>query len=121
MTFQPPLPSPAIAGLLPISTFWPVWAWGENTAGQLGSGTVCDKNTGAGCLSRTPVQVSGLSGVTAIAASEQHGFAATNDGAAFAWGDNHYGGLGNGVVCEYPDTGPNCTSTVPVRVSGLTK
>lgn len=97
-----------------------LWAWGENADGELGSGAACDKNTGAGCLSRTPVQVSGLTGVKAIAASERHGFAATNDGAAFAWGDNLFGGLGNGVLCVPPATGPNCTSTVPVRVSGLT-
>ncbi len=78
-----------------------VWAWGWNVYGQLGNGT----NT----TSNTPVQVSGLSGVTAIAAGN-HGLALKSDGTVWAWGDNSFGELGNGT---------NTTSNTPVQVLGL--
>jgi hypothetical protein len=41
-----------------------VWAWGGNSYGQLGDGTTTDRTT--------PVQVPGLTGVTAIAAGTYH-------------------------------------------------
>ena len=58
-----------------------------------------------------PVQVSGLTGVVAIGAGDDHSLAVKSDGAAWAWGDNQMGQLGN-----------NSTSNqqTPVQVSGLT-
>ena len=44
-----------------------VMSWGENFSGQLGNGSDCDFFYGT-CPSDVPVPVSGLSGVTAIAA-----------------------------------------------------
>jgi len=44
-----------------------VWAWGYNGYGQLGDGTTTNR--------LTPVQVSGLSGVTAIAGGQYHSLA----------------------------------------------
>jgi len=41
-----------------------VWSWGSNGVGQLGDGSVTER--------LTPVQVSGLAGVTAIAAGYGH-------------------------------------------------
>ena len=41
-----------------------VWAWGNNQFGQLGDGTTTNRSTAA--------QVSGLSGVRAIAAGHAH-------------------------------------------------
>ncbi|OLF17012.1 hypothetical protein BU204_13830 [Actinophytocola xanthii] len=100
-----------------------VWSWGANWDGELGSGTSCDPGTANGCFSRVPVQVSGLTGVTAIGATPagSHGatgFAVTNDGAAWAWGTNDRGTLGNGGACQ-ANTRAGCHSPVPVRVSGL--
>ena len=39
-----------------------VWAWGHNAAGQLGDGTTAQRTT--------PVRVSGLTGVAAVAAGD---------------------------------------------------
>src|SRR3990172_6036786 len=60
-----------------------VWAWGENGSGRLGDGTTSS--------SRTPVQVSGLSEVTAIAGGDSHAVAMKSDGTVWAWGYNYYG------------------------------
>src|SRR5438445_8703904 len=79
-----------------------VSAWGDNSFGELGNGT----NT----ASNTPMQVSGLSGVTAIAGGELHGLALKSDGTVWAWGYNACGQLGNGKKTD---------SHTPVQVLGL--
>jgi alpha-tubulin suppressor-like RCC1 family protein len=68
-----------------------VWAWGLNLAGQLGDGT-------APMDHRTPVQVSNLSGITAINSGDDHSLALKNDGTVWAWGYNEYGQLGDGTA-----------------------
>ncbi|QIP86697.1 hypothetical protein GLX30_24765 [Streptomyces sp. Tu 2975] len=80
-----------------------VRAWGNNSDGQLGIGTT-------GGTSTTPVPVSGLSNVTAVATSCDHNLALLADGTVRAWGDNDSGHLGNGTTAD---------SNVPVPVSGL--
>src|SRR5438270_6689729 len=78
------------------------WAWGYNSQGQLGNGTTTD--------SHTPGQVSGLSGVTAVANGTYDGLAVKSDGTAWAWGWNTRGELGDGTTIE---------RLTPVQVSGL--
>ena len=74
-----------------------VVAWGYNAHGELGNGndTGPDNCAGSPC-SKTPVAVSGLSGVAAIAAGSFHSLAVLSNGTVVAWGDNAYGELGNG-------------------------
>lgn len=79
-----------------------VWAWGDNTYGQLGDGTTTDR--------ATPVQVTGLTGVTRIAAGYFHVLALRNDGTVRSWGRNTYGQLGNGTTTD---------SHSPVTVTGV--
>ena len=80
-----------------------VFAWGYNVEGELGNGTTTN--------SCTPVQVSGLSGVTTIAAATYlHTLALKDDGTVWAWGRGNYGGLGNGTTTD---------SSIPVQVIGL--
>ncbi len=64
--------------------------WGKNASGQLGDGTVVDRNSSG--------QVSFLtSGVQKIAAGKDHACAIQN-GAAFCWGLNGKGQLGDGTI-----------------------
>ena len=80
-----------------------VRAWGDNQFGGLGNATTTS--------SSTPVPVSGLTGVTAIAGGDESGYALLSDGTVRAWGYNSYGQLGNGTTTN---------SSTPVPVSGLT-
>jgi alpha-tubulin suppressor-like RCC1 family protein len=88
-----------------------VMDWGWNSWGELGDGIaggpeICD---GSAC-SKTPVVVSGLSGVTAVSAGNDHDLALLGNGTVMAWGFNRYGQLGNGTTED---------SNVPVPVLGL--
>ena len=78
-----------------------VWTWGNNTYGQLGNG---------GYTRKTVNQVSGLTGVIAIAAGNSHTLALKSDGTVWAWGDNGSGQLGNGS---------NRQRQTPVKVTRL--
>lgn len=78
------------------------WAWGDNVVGQLGDGTSCDGNR-----SPTPVAVSGLSDVIAVAGGRYHSLAATADGTAWVWGSCSDGRLASGATIR---------SAVPVEV-----
>ena len=80
-----------------------VYAWGDNSTGELGNGTYDG-------YSATPVAVTGLSsGVTVIAAAGGHCLAVRNGG-LYAWGDNSSGDLGDGT---------NTTRHTPVAVTVL--
>jgi alpha-tubulin suppressor-like RCC1 family protein len=81
-----------------------VHCWGANFNGQLGDGTNTDRSL--------PVPVVGLdSGVTAIAAGDEHACAVTSTGAVKCWGWNITGQLGDGTTNN---------SAIPVTVAGLT-
>jgi alpha-tubulin suppressor-like RCC1 family protein len=91
----------AIVGTAAAAAF--VADWGNNSYGQLGNGTKLSSDV--------PVFVSPLTGeVTAVASGARHNLALLSNGTVIAWGENHYGELGNG------STG---ISTHPVAVKGL--
>jgi alpha-tubulin suppressor-like RCC1 family protein len=70
-----------------------VFAWGQNSFGQIGTG-------GTSSSVNLPTQVTVLDKATAIAAGGGHGLALRTDlvvtGAVWAWGANMNGQLGNG-------------------------
>ena len=70
-----------------------VFAWGDNSKLQLGSGGIDTCNSGFACA-RTPVLVPKLSGVRAVGGGLWHSLAAKDDGTVWAWGDNPLGQLG---------------------------
>lgn len=81
-----------------------VWAWGDNTYGELGNGTFSPAN------SSTPTQVMGLpTDIVAIAAGSSHGLALESTGSVWAWGRNNFGQLGNGTFSN---------SATPIHVTG---
>ncbi|MDH5515313.1 MAG: hypothetical protein OEY45_09145, partial [Gammaproteobacteria bacterium] len=105
----PPVISSVAAGrfhTLALASDGGVWAWGDNTEGQLGDGTL----TNAGI----PVPVNALSNVVAIDAGNDFSLALKDDGTVWAWGNNSSGQLGNGTDPLNP-----VDSAVPVQVSGL--
>jgi len=80
-----------------------VWAWGAHyyASYQGYPGMTADEIKRALI---TPVQITGLGNVTAIAAgsnSEPHILALKDDGTVWAWGNNTYGQFGNGTKERY--------------------
>lgn len=85
-----------------------VTCWGSNYAGELGDGTTGDGSPGPS----TPVAVSGLSDVKAIASGDSwHTCALVGDGSVRCWGYNNAGEIGDGTKID---------RSTPVAVVGLT-
>ena len=78
-----------------------VWCWGFNGAGQLGDGTLADR--------LAPVRVRGLPAgvrVERVAAGRHHTCALLEDGAAWCWGENASGQLGDGGTRDRASPAP---------------
>ena len=80
-----------------------VWAWGRNSAGELGLGAEYARVS-------VPTQVDGLEDVTAVFAGYSTSYALHADGTVSAWGANGEGQLGIGTDTSQP---------VPLPVTGL--
>jgi alpha-tubulin suppressor-like RCC1 family protein len=77
-------------------------SWGDNSAGELGIGSL-DPVT-------KPVRVAGLTGVEAFSAGNRFDLALMSNGTVVAWGANSFGQLGDGTTTY---------SALPVEVEGL--
>ncbi|MCL2843640.1 MAG: S-layer homology domain-containing protein [Oscillospiraceae bacterium] len=82
-----------------------LWAWGNNWYGQLGDGTIENHRL-------TPVQVQGLTNVTAVSAGGWH-TAAIQNGGLWTWGVNTDAQLGNGTMGSHTNSG------TPAQVQNL--
>ena len=86
-----------------VTTSGAAYCWGINLSGQLGNGATSVSPDS------TPVTVTGGLTFAAVSAGDQFACGITTTGAAYCWGDNSVGELGDGT-----GTG----SHVPVAVSG---
>ncbi len=78
-----------------------VMVWGANGGGALGDGSItgpeaCVAGVNTDPCSKTPLEVKGLNGVTAVSAGYLNGLALLGNGTVVSWGDNDAGQLGNG-------------------------
>lgn len=91
-----------------LTTAGSVYCWGANELGQLGTG---EANA---VPNPTPTRVSGLDGVTAIAAGNNHTCAVRESGSVMCWGAGARGQLGDGQDRSSGGAAPS-----PVLVSGI--
>jgi alpha-tubulin suppressor-like RCC1 family protein len=80
-----------------------VYAWGNNSNGELGDRTFTSH--------KSPAAVSTITNIVEVAAGAYHSLALENDGTVWSWGDNLRGQLGDGTVTD---------RNSPVQVSSLT-
>ncbi|MFM8532599.1 MAG: RCC1 domain-containing protein [Acidimicrobiia bacterium] len=69
-----------------------VYAWGENSDGQLGLGSTTDAGT--------PTEIPGLSNIVAIAAGDTHSLAVAATGTLYVWGNGANSRLGDGLTAD---------------------
>jgi len=93
-----------------VTTSGAAYCWGFSYYGELGNGSnnLGPEACGNYCSS-TPVAVSGGHSFSTVSAGGLHACGVTTSGAAYCWGDDSLGALGNGSTTN---------SAVPVAVSG---
>jgi alpha-tubulin suppressor-like RCC1 family protein len=80
-----------------------IYAWGYNTLGRLGDGTVANRSS--------PIQIGALTNWAQVSASSSHAASIKTDGTLWAWGANGNGQLGDGTVAN---------RSSPVQIGALT-
>lgn len=78
-----------------ISSTGRVYAWGANASGQLGDGTIFNKNLPTDITAKFNTETDEK--VVLISLGYVHSAALTNQGRVFTWGNNAYGQLGDGT------------------------
>jgi len=101
-------PAPSDWAAYAIGSDGKLYAWGDNSSGELGNGGTTSSDT--------PVVVSLPAGVTptAVSAAQGAAYAIGSDGNLYAWGTNAYGNLGDG------ETSDSDTPVVVSLPSGVT-
>lgn len=88
-----------------------VWAWGDDSSGQLGTGTISSASAVVQVVDPGDAPEP-LRHIMAVAAGGAHSLALSADGTVWAWGSGDHGQLGSGSTAD---------SATPVQVSGLSK
>jgi len=84
-------------GSMVLASDGTVWSWGYNHDGQLGDGTVTNRDT--------PVQVVagwGQRTITSVTMGYVNGLAIASDGTVWSWGTNLHGEIGDGTTDPRP-------------------
>jgi alpha-tubulin suppressor-like RCC1 family protein len=89
-----------------------VWTWGSGPHGELGAG--------ANIQNLIPIQVPGLSNITAISSGWKHTLGLKSDGTVWAWGLNSHGELGDGTAISRSNAVQvlNLSNIVIIRTAG---
>lgn len=112
-----------------VTSVGAAWCWGSNTFGWLGDGTTIERHR---AVRVTTIGGGLLTGVTAISAIDDSGraeyfraCARTSDGAAWCWGYNTEGELGDGTTTERHGAvrvtragGKNLTGVTSISIAG---
>jgi alpha-tubulin suppressor-like RCC1 family protein len=93
---------------LAVKTDGTMWAWGQNTKGQLGQNDTDSRSS--------PVQIGALTGWAEVAAGVFSSLAVKTNGTLWSWGQNEQGQLGLGTA--NPPDGDDRSS--PVQIGALT-
>ena len=93
---------------LGITSDGKLWAWGYNSFGQLGIGSLTSQSY--------PTQAGTASNWVSVSAGNLHTLGITSDGKLWAWGYNNYGQLGDGTTNN--QSSPEQIGSAPVY-SGL--
>ena len=80
----------AAGGMFGITAAGQIWAWGNNSRGRLGDGTVVDRVL--------PVLLPTIDGVAQLATGGGHAIAVRSDGSVWSWGGDDRGQLGQGTA-----------------------
>lgn len=75
-----------------IKTDGVLWAWGDNSMGQLGTNDTISTNS--------PIQVPDMADIKNVSAGQSHSAAVRKDGTVWVWGSNIYGQLGTGKASK---------------------
>jgi alpha-tubulin suppressor-like RCC1 family protein len=99
-----------------------LWAWGENSNGQLGTGTTNDTSS--------PIQIGSDTNWHHVGATFNRSFGIKSDGTLWAWGQNNGGTLGDGTTTDrlspvqigtdtdWLTVSPSATHTIALKTDG---
>lgn len=104
---------PAARHTVGIKNDGTLWAWGKNASGQLGIGSISDRNI--------PVQVGSASDWVTVSAGQNHTLGIKIDGTMWAWGANSDGqlGIGSNIGQSVPTQVGNAVNWKSVSAGGL--
>jgi alpha-tubulin suppressor-like RCC1 family protein len=96
---------------LALSSDGTVWAWGENSYGQLGNGNIENQPI--------PIVIKVNSQVESVVGSRTHSYILNRSGNVWGWGDNLNGTMGNGTFkpAANPETIGNQKDILAIRAS----
>lgn len=85
-----------------VDTGGRAWCWGRNDNGQFGNGS----RAGAAVPVDSPVTARITVPLVSVVVDARHGCGLTTEGAAWCWGTNEFGQLGDGTTTERMVPGP---------------